>query len=183
MRSRHFIQLLIPALFLAAMPDSATTLPPELKNIVEAKAKQVQALGVDPQVVDAVKAYNAHPPAEGKSMTKEKWKTLSILDPFVRSLSKSPVVVYLKGKVDPAVDKLFISGADGGKVAYFAKTISWSHSDQDKHCIPMTGKVWYGSKLVDPSTGVEAIQVGVPVLDSGKPIGSLVVDLTVSKLR
>jgi hypothetical protein len=47
----------------------------------------------------------------------------------------------------------------------------------------MTGKIWFGPKQVDPSTGLEAIQVGVPVLDNGTPIGSLVVDLTVSKLK
>lgn len=183
MRFRRFIQLAIPALFVAAMPQWAASLPAELKDVVEAKAKQVQAMGTDPQVVAAVKAYNANPPAEGKSMTNDKWKTISILDPFVRSLSKSPLVDHLKSVVDPAVGKLFISGADGGKVVYFAKTIAWDHSGQDKHRVPMTGKVWFGPKQVDPSTGVEAIQVAVPVLDGGKPIGSLVVDLTVSKLR
>jgi hypothetical protein len=150
---------------------------------VEAKSKLVQALGSDPQIVAAVKAYNANPPAESRALTNEKWKELSILDPFVRSLSKGPLVDHLKSAVDPSISKLFISGRDGGKVAFFAKTISWSHSDQDKHRVPMTGKVWYGPKQVDSSTGLEAIQVGVPVLDDGKPIGSLVVDLTVSKLK
>jgi hypothetical protein len=156
---------------------------PDLKDVVEAKAKLVQALGNDPQVVAAVKAYNTNPPAAGRALTNEKWKELSILDPFVRSLSKGPVVDHLKGLVDPSINKLFVSGSDGGKVAYFAKTTAWSHADQDKHRVPMTGKVWFGPKQVDPATGVEAIQVGVPVLDSGKPIGSLVVDLAVSKLK
>ncbi len=183
MQTRLSIKLVIPALFVAAMPQWAASLPPDLKDAVEAKAKLIQALGTDPQVVAAVKAYNSNPPAEGQSMTNEKWKTLSILDPFARSLSKGPLVDHLKSAVDPAVSKLFVSGRDGGKVAYLAKTIAWNHSDQDKHRVPMTGKVWYGPKQVDPSTGLEAIQVGVPVLDGGKPIGSIVADLTVSKLR
>lgn len=168
---------------LAGQTTWGASLPPDLKGPVEAKAKLIQALGSDPQVVAAVKAYNANPPAESRAITNDKWKELSILDPFVRSLSKGPLVDHLKSLVDPSVSKLFISGHDGGKVAYFAKTISWNHSDQDKHRVPMAGTVWYGTKQVDPSTGLEAIQVGVPVLDGGKPIGSIVVDLTVSKLK
>ncbi|MGA3026233.1 MAG: hypothetical protein ABSF98_15815 [Bryobacteraceae bacterium] len=183
MRFRLFIRLVIPTLFAAGLPQWAASLPPELKDAVEARAKRVQTLGSDPQVVAAVKAYNANPPAEARSMTNEKWKALSILDPFARSLSKGPLVDHLKSVADPAVSKLFVSGRDGTKVVYFAKTISWNHSDQDKHRVPMTGKVWYGPKQVDPSTGLESIQVGVPVLDGGKPIGSIVVDLTVSRLR
>jgi hypothetical protein len=183
MRLRFFIQLVIPVLLAAGMLQSAASLPPALKDAVEAKAKKLQALGTDPQVVAAVRAYNSAPPSEGLSMTNEKWKALPILDPFVRSLSRRPVIEHLKSAIDPAVSKLFISGRDGGKVAYFAKTLSWNHSAQDKHRVPMTGKVWYGPKEVDPSTGLEAIQIGIPVLDGGKPIGSLVVDLTVSRLR
>ena len=182
MRLRSAASLAIPVVLAAALLPAAS-LPPALKDSVEAKAKKLQVLGTDPKVVAAVRAYNATPPPEGVSMTNEKWKSLSVLDPFVRSLSKRPVVEYLKSAVDPSVSKLFISGRDGGKVAFFAKTISWSHADQDKHRVPMTGKVWYGPKQVDPSTGLEAIQVGIPVLDGGKPIGSLVVDLTVSKLH
>ncbi len=61
--------------------------------------------------------------------------------------------------------------------------IFWNHAAQEKHRVPMTGRTWYGPKQVDPATGVEAIQVGVPVLGGGKPIGVLVVDLVVSKLK
>jgi hypothetical protein len=168
---------------LTGMLAWAAAVPPELKVQVEAKAKLVQALGTKPEVIAAVKSYNENPPAEGRSLTNEKWKELSVLDPFVRSLAKGPLVDHLKNSADPCISKLFISGRDGGKVAYFGKTTSWNHADQDKHRIPMTGKIWFGPKQVDPSTGLEAIQVGVPVLDNGTPIGSLVVDLTVSKLK
>lgn len=176
----HVLTLVVGS---AGMQLWAASLPPDLKDAIEAKTKHVVALGTDPQVVAAVRAYNAKPPAEAAGMTNEKWKALSILDPLVRSFAKGPLVEHLKSLVDPSISKLFVSGSDGCKVAFFAKTISWDHSDQDKHRVPMAGKVWYGPKVVDPSTGLEAIQVGVPVLDGGKPIGSIVVDLTVSKLR
>src|SRR5215472_1573408 len=115
MRNGMFTRLVISVLFAAGMPQWGASLPPDLKDVVEAKAKLVQALGNDPQVVAAVKAYNANPPAVGRTLTNDKWKELSILDPFVRSLSKGPLVDHLKGLVDPSINKLFVSGSDGGK--------------------------------------------------------------------
>ena len=47
----------------------------------------------------------------------------------------------------------------------------------------MSGEIWIGSVKVDDSTGQQLIQVGLPVLDGGKPIGSIVVGLLVDKLR
>lgn len=158
-------------------------LSPELKSKVEAKAKQLQVLGSDPAVVSAVKAYNASPSAEARAMTNEKWKSLTVLDPFVRSLTRNPLGEYLKAKRDEAAAECFVSGADGGKVAFLSKTTSWSHKGKEKHTVPMSGKIYYGPVEVDESTGVQMVQVGLPVLDGGKPIGSIVVGLAVSKLK
>jgi len=148
-----------------------------------AKAKQLSWLSTDPQVVAAVKAYNANQPAEAKAMTQEKWKTLPVLDPFVRGLSKNALAEYLKSKRDESWSELFVSGADGTKVALFNKTTSWSHKGKEKHDAPMQGKTWIGEVEVDASAGVEQIQVGLPVLDGGKAIGSVVVGLSVAKLN
>jgi hypothetical protein len=46
----------------------------------------------------------------------------------------------------------------------------------------MKGETWYGEVEVDESTGVQQVQISVPVLDGDKAIGSLVVGLNVSKL-
>jgi hypothetical protein len=69
------------------------------------------------------------------------------------------------------------------KVAFLSKTTSWSHKGKAKHDVPMAGKTWQGTIEVDKSTGQQQIQIAVPVLDGGKPIGSLVVGLAVAKLR
>jgi hypothetical protein len=47
----------------------------------------------------------------------------------------------------------------------------------------MNGKTWQGTIEVDESTGLQQIQIAVPVLSDGKPIGSLVVGLSVSTLK
>jgi hypothetical protein len=155
----------------------------EVQAKIEAKAKQLQWISTDPKVVAAVKEYNANPPAEAKAMSQDKWKGLQVLDPFVRSLSKNALAEYLKGKKDESWAELFVSGADGTKAALFSKSSNWSHKGKEKHDLPMKGKTYIGPVEMDASSGVEEAQVGLPVLDAGKPIGSVVVGLAVNKLK
>lgn len=159
------------------------TLSPEVQAKVDAKVKDIQTWAADNSIVNAVKSQNAAPPAEHAAMNQDKWKALTILDPFVRSFSKNPAGEFLKTKKDEAVSEAFVSGADGTKVAFLAKTSGWSHKGKAKHDDPMAGKNWQGPIEVDESTGLQQVQVAVPVLDAGKPIGSLVVGLSISKLK
>jgi hypothetical protein len=169
----------------ACLATSVMAAPPapELKAKLQAKAKEVQWMSTDPKVVAAVKEHNANSSAESKAMTQDKWKSLPVLDPFVRALSKNELAEYLKSKRDPTVSELFVSGADGTKVALFNKTTNWSHKGKDKHEVPMTGKTYFGPVELDESTGVEQVQIGIPVLDGGKPIGSIVIGFEVVKLK
>ena len=161
----------------------AQGLPAELQAKVEARAKSLQSWSADPQIVTAVKAYNTSAPAEAKAMTNDKWTSASLLDPFVRSLTRNPLATYIKTKQDDVISECFVSGADGGKVAFLAKTTSWSHKGKPKHEDPMAGKVWVGPVEVDQSSGQQQVQVGLPVIDGGRPIGSIVVGLSVARLK
>ena len=160
--------------------------PPEIKVKLDAKIKQLAAFSTDSEIVKEVKAHNAAPAsAEAAAMTNDQWHSLTVLDPFVRASAKTPLSEYLKAKknADDMIAKVFVSGADGSKVGFDAKTEHWTHKGMPKHEVPMTGQTWIGSVKVDDSTGQQLIQVGVPVLDSGKPIGSIVFGLRVDKLR
>jgi hypothetical protein len=158
--------------------------PPELKAKFDAKVKELQRLSSDAEVVSAVKTYNSTPPsAEAKAMTNEQWRSLTLFDPFVRAIGKSALSEYLKSKRDDVVAKIFVSGADGGKVGFDAKTEHWTHKGMPKHDVPMTGQMWVGPVKLDDSTGMQMIQVGLPVLDGGKAIGSIVIGLRSDKLR
>jgi hypothetical protein len=174
--------LILICVFSAAFAPFSVAQAPELKAKAEVKAKQLQALGTDPKVVEAVRAYNAAVPPEAAALTNEKWKSLSQLDPAVRAYTRNPLAVYLKSKMDPAASEWFVSGASGAKVAFMAKPSNWSHSGKDKHQVPMTGRLYIGPAEVDVSSGQQQIQIGIPVLDGGRPIGSIVVGLTVSRL-
>jgi len=151
---------------------------------LEAEIKQLKPFSTDPQVVSAVKAYNSTTPSpEAQAMTNEKWRSLTLFDPFVRAVGKTALSAYLKTKQDDMIAKVFVSGADGGKVGFDAKTEHWTHKGMPKHEVPMSGKIWTGPVKLDDSTGLQMIQVGLPVLDGGKPIGSIVFGLRAEKLR
>jgi hypothetical protein len=175
---------LTAALAILVSTSGFSQAPPELKAKLDAKIKQLQSLSTDPQVVGAVKSYNSTTPSpEAKAMTNEQWRGLTLFDPFVRAIGKSSLSEYLKTKRDDEVAKIFVSGADGGKVGFDAKTEHWTHKGMPKHEVPMTGQVWVGPVKLDDSTGLQMIQVGLPVLDGGKAIGSIVVGLRTDKLR
>jgi hypothetical protein len=185
MFSRFYGLLII----LAVLPLSTFTsaqAPPEIQAKLEAKIKHLESAETDPQIVSAVREHNATPAsAEAQAMTNEKWRTLSVLDPFVRAVGKTPLSEYLKAmkNSDDVIAKIFVSGADGFKVGFDAKTEHWTHKGMPKHEVPMTGATWIGPVKLDDSTGQQLIQVGLPVLDGGKPIGSIVFGLRVDKLR
>lgn len=160
----------------------AEALSPALQASVDAQVKAVQAWASDSVLVNAVKAQNAAPPPEYTAMTQAAWKDLSKLDTFVRTFDKNAAGTFLKGKKNEVVIRAFLSDAAGRKVAFTTKTLSWSHKGDPKHEVPMTGKVWQGPLEQDKATGLDQIQIAVPILDGDKPIGSLVVGLSATKL-
>lgn len=168
---------------LCLVPMLQAQVEPAVQAKIDAEIAAATGLAADPTLVAAVKAHNAAPSAEAQAMTQEKWKALTLLDPYVRSFSKNPTGAILKEKKSGFVSEAFLSGADGVKVAFLTKPSNWSHKDKPKHDQPMQGKTWQGEIEVDESTGLQQVQVAVPVLDGGKPIGSLVVGLSVTKMK
>jgi hypothetical protein len=182
MKNVRTIGLVVLSVAVMASAAVAGPLDPAVQAKVDAQVKAIQAWAADPAVVAAVKAQNASPAADVAAMTQDKWTGLSVLDPFVRALTKNAAATFLKGKKTDAVNEAFVSSADGAKVAFLSKTTNWSHKGKPKHDLPMSGKTWQGAVEVDESTGVQQVQVSVPVMDGGKAIGSLVVGVSPSKL-
>jgi hypothetical protein len=177
------IALSVAAFTFCSLLALAGPVPADLQPKVDERIKLAKEWAADPTIVAAVKAANASPSAEVAAMTQDKWKELTVLDPFVRSFAKNDAGRFLKSKQDDLTAEAFLSSADGKKVAFIAKTSSWSHAGKPKHDQPMAGKTWQGEISVDESTGIESVQIAVPVLDGDKPIGSLVVGVVTSKLK
>ena len=63
------------------------------------------------------------------------------------------------------------------------KTSSYIHKGQPKFDVPYVyGKPWQGQPEFDESSQSHQVQVAVPVLADGKPIGVLVVGVNLTKL-
>ena len=183
---RRFLGVTLAVVFAAgrlAGSGHAAGDDPALQAKLNARVQSLKEWASSPAVVAAVKAINAKVPPEYADMTEVKWAELSVLDPFVRSFTQNAAAAHLKSSKPAEVSEAFVSAANGMKVAFLSKTTSWSHKGKPKHDVPMAGKTWQGQVEVDKSTGQQQIQVAVPVLDGGKPIGSLVVGLSITKLR
>jgi len=178
---RFLIMITLASLVAAALTAQATALTADQKAKVDAYLKEYRALGSDPTVVKAVKDFNAAPPPEAAGMNQDKWASLSVLSNEVKAFAKNSLAEYLKTKRTPVMAELFVSGANGTKVAFFAKTTSWNHSGKPKHDLPMSGKTWIDVPALDESSGKVTVQISFPVLDGTKPIGSIVIGLDVSK--
>lgn len=170
--------VLVPSIF----PAFAAELTAEQKTKVEALLDSMSALGSDPKVVAAVKAQNAKLPDALKGVDNERWAALSSTSPEVQAVSHTELTRYLRGVVHHTVIELFISDAQGRKVALFTKTTSFTHKGHAKHEHPMQGKKWFGDLEVDKSTQQMQVQGSFPVLEKGKPIGSVVLGFWVPKL-
>lgn len=155
----------------------------EVQAKVDKKKAELSALSTDPKVVEAVKAYNTTPPPEAVGMTNEKWKALTVISAEVKAFAKNDLATYLKAKKTPEIAEVFVNGSDGGKVAFLSKTSSWTHKGKPKHDNPMANKAWTGDIEMDESSGKQSVQFSIPVLDAGKPIGSIVIGLSVADLK
>lgn len=178
------IALTVSLLMICSLPAFADDVTPEQKSKLDARFDVLEKLAAEPDIVAAVKAGNAEQSPEVKAMTQDKWKAATVLDPMVRNLTKNAAAAVLKKAqaADGALSEAFLSAANGTKVAFLTKTTNWSHKGKPKHDDPMAGKRWTGPLEVDASSGLNQVQIAVPVILDGKPAGSLVVGYQLTKL-
>jgi hypothetical protein len=162
---------------------AAAELPSDIISEINKAMPALMAIAMDQKTIAAVSQSNTTPSPEAATMTNDKWKTLSVLSPEVKAFAKNDLAQYLNKNKPVYVSELFVSAADGSKVAFISKPTNWTHKGKPKHDLPMQGKNWTGEIEIDESTGLQQIQVALPVLDNKKPIGSIVFGLSLSKLK
>jgi len=145
----------------------------------------VASWAASPVIVGAVLEQNRRGPIAG--MDNAKWKVTRRSDPMVTAFQSNQAGQFLKTKLvesQGAVSEAFLNAARGEKVAFAEKTTSYIHKGAAKFDVPFnTGKAWQGEAEFDESSQTYAIQVSVPVLAEGKPIGALVVGVNLSYLE
>ena len=167
-------------------PDGAMSVFKVMDDIQEKITWQVwnaNGWAASPIVVEAVLAQNKKGPIPG--MDNEKWKKVPESDPIVQGFINNEAGKFLKAemaKTDGICVGFFLNGAQGEKVAFSDKTGSYIHKGSAKFDVPFTtGKTWQGKPELEDK--IYVIQISVPVLSEGKPIGALVVEIDGSKLE
>jgi len=173
----------LPAAMLLVSATLWAAPPADVQAQVDKEKAALVYLSTDPTVVAEVKAANATPAPEGKDMTNDKWKDLTVVSPEVKAFSKNKLATYIKSKKPAEVSEVFVNAADGTKVAFLSKTSSWTHKGKPKHDNAMANKAWTGDVEVDESTGKKQVQFSIPVLDGGKPIGSIVIGISLADMK
>ncbi len=175
------VVLLAPAQVLA----QAFQMTPAVQAELDKQKALIADWAGDAAVVAAVKDQNAKGPMSG--MDNAKWKTTRRSDPMVKEFQANAAGQYLKKKVEGsggAFNEAFLNASKGEKAAFVEKTTSYIHVGQAKFDVPYgTGKPWQGKPEFDESSQTYAVQISVPVLADGKPIGALVVGVNLSHLE
>ena len=173
--------------FLGAVTTAwaAFEITPAMQKEIDKHVEVVKGWAASPTIVKAVEAQNAKGPIAG--MDNAKWKSVRRSDEIIKGLEGNEAGKYLKQKIQDSGEmyvRVFLNGSQGEKVAFSEKTISYLHKGSAKFDAPFTsGKAWQGTPEFDEPTQMHDVQVAVPVVSSGKPIGVLVVGINLTKLE
>jgi hypothetical protein len=183
---RKVMGLVVLGLFLGlAGASDAADITPAVQKEIDKHVEAIKAWAADPAVVKAVVAQNEKGPIAG--MDNPKWKAIRRSDALVKEFQANPAGQLLKQKVGDSAEtysEAFLSASQGEKVAFVEKTSSYIHKGQAKFDVPYgSGKPWQGKPEFDESSQTHQVQVSVPVLSGGKPVGALVVGINLTKLE
>jgi hypothetical protein len=157
----------------------------EVQAELDKQKSVVAAWATNPVIVSAVLEQNRKGPIAG--IDNVKWKMTRRSDPLVMGFQTNPAGQFLRAKFTEsqgAISEAFLNAAQGEKVAFVEKTTSYLHRGAAKFDVPFgTGKAWQGPAEFDESSQTYAVQISVPVLAEGKPIGVLVVGVNLSYLE
>jgi hypothetical protein len=184
MRRRTLVLALGMVIVAIGVAWAGFELTPAMQKEIDKQVEVVKGWAANPLIVKAVVAQNGKGPLAG--MDNAKWKTVRRSDELVKGFQSCEAGQFLKQKLADSGElfsEAFLSGAQGEKVAFAEKTSSYIHKGAAKFDVPFGGKNWQGQPEFDESSQTHQLQVGVPVLSEGKPIGVLVVGLNVSKLE
>jgi hypothetical protein len=153
---------------------SADPISPETQAKVEQYKKKLTEWAANPAVIAAVKSANAKG-GLAPDMTNLKWDELKDTDPVVTGFQSSDASKFLKTQeADKGINKLYSRDQHGNLVAGSNKPALFNNSARPPFKNAMEGKPYADSEAkADPTTKKKSVQVSVPIMSEGKPIGVL----------
>lgn len=184
MKTLPFLAVLLALSTTVYALDSEARITPAIQAQIDVQKRVVAKLASNSTLVSAVREQNKKGPIPG--LTNKSWNKLDAGDPLVRSFQTSAAGKVLAAKIAGSQGmyrELFLSAAQGEKVAFTGKTSDYLHAGNEKFDLPMTGAVWQGKPEFDKSSHSYVIQLAAPVRSNGKPIGVLVAGLSMKTLE
>ncbi len=161
---------------------------PAPKAVLKLVQAEVANLAADPVIVEAVKAQNAKKSSlNAIQKMDKKWQTTPGIAPFMASLMDSPCAKRLKAAQakQEYYSEIFVVDNQGANVCMTDKTSDYWQGDEAKFTKSFTGgagRIFVDDVKFDDSSQAYVVQASVPVVESGKAIGVLVVSIDVDKV-
>jgi C4-dicarboxylate-specific signal transduction histidine kinase len=153
---------------------SADPISSETQAHVDQYKKKLTEWAANPGLIAAVKDANAKG-GLAPGMTNPKWDDLKDTDPVVTGFQSSEASKYLKTlEADKGINKLYARDQHGNLVAGSNKPALFNNAARPPFKNAMEGKAYADSEVKeDPTTRKRSVQVSVPIMSEGKPIGVL----------
>lgn len=155
------------------LPVQAGELPADLAAKAAAATRQLLQWAADPVVLTAVREANSH---DASGMNNGKWTDVPATDPVAKSITHSKVGLLITKweSADSTLNKLVLRDQKGNAVGASMKPLLFNSANRPQFVHAIKGQPWIATEVKpDPLTQVPSVQVGVPVLDGGTPIGVL----------
>lgn len=148
----------------------ADPIPPDVQAKVEKYKAKLVEWAANPTIIAAIKDANAK---GSGGMNNGAWDDLKDDDPKVLTLQTSAAGKMLtKWEEDKGINKLYIRDEKGNLVGSSNKALLFNNASRPQFSNSIKGAVWgAGEMKPDPTTNIMAVQISVPILDGGKPIG------------
>lgn len=149
----------------------------------------VQSWSTNPHLVDAVRSQNTRQQSMEQIHAYEAtWSTLSTTAPQVQALMTNDAAEELKKlqQLRPFFAELILMDQQGALVAMTHRTSDYWQGDEAKftETYPKgTEAVHKSAPAYDASVGAYVVQVSVPVIDQGKNIGALTVNIKLNAVH
>ena len=167
-------RFLCAALMLLPMSVGAESLTPAMQEKVNKYTQKVIEWSQHPKVVDMLQKANLKGGVPGTSNLR--WVETNENDPAIAALFNSDVSKLINGWAtqDPGISKLYLRDKEGNLVAADGKPVFYNNAHLPPFKNPRNGKPWAASAAKpDPTTQINGVHVGVPVMDRGQVIGVL----------
>ncbi|MDM8565726.1 PDC sensor domain-containing protein [Candidatus Halobeggiatoa sp. HSG11] len=182
--------LWISLLFISSSSFGSSLSQTEIQQLLKTKISDIYLLAQLSLLVNAVRMQNdKNMSLEAIKQLNKEWTSTDELTPFKKSLQEGQAGKFLKRIIHrkkEVYNEVFLTDNQGANVLAYPVTSDYWQGDEAKWKEAFNagkGKVYVGPVEFDESTGINAVQISVPVLDDGKTIGVLVMGLKLSYIE